>query len=126
MPKTLRLGFIGAGGMTKAHTDAMAGFTDVAFAAFCDVKKAKAAALAEQFGAEAFSDPAKMFAAMDLDAVWVNLPPFAHGEAEFAALAADFLQVWLTAEISDLPGSDDANAPEDGFPPVGSLLRPRL
>ncbi|HEY3398111.1 MAG TPA: hypothetical protein VGM19_10695 [Armatimonadota bacterium] len=41
------------------------------------------------------------------------------GEAEFAALAADFLAVWLTAAISDLPSSDP---PEDGFPP----LAPRL
>ena len=88
MPKTLRLGFIGAGGMTKAHTDAMAGFTDVTFAAFCDVKKAKAKEMADNFGAEAFTDPAKMFTAIDLDAVWINLPPFAHGEAEFAALTA--------------------------------------
>lgn len=88
MPKTLRLGFIGAGGMTKAHTDAMSGFTDVLFAAFCDVKKAKAKAMADSFGAEAFTDPAQMFAAMDLDAVWINLPPFAHGDAESAAIAA--------------------------------------
>ncbi len=88
MPKQFRIGFIGAGGMTRAHTDAMKGFSDVTFAAFCDVKKAKAQALAEQFGGEVFTDPAKMLAAMDLDAVWINLPPFAHGEAEFAAIAA--------------------------------------
>jgi predicted dehydrogenase len=88
MPKHFRIGFIGAGGMTKAHTDAMSGFTDVTFAAFCDVKKDKAKATAERFGAEAFTDAAKMLAAMDLDAVWITLPPFAHGDAEDAALAA--------------------------------------
>jgi len=88
MPKTLRLGFIGSGGMTGAHTTAMADFKGVHFAAFCDVKKAKAAALAEKFGAAAYSDLAKMFAQADLDAVWINLPPFAHGEAEMAAVAA--------------------------------------
>jgi predicted dehydrogenase len=88
MPKHFRLGFIGAGGMTKAHTDAMSGFTDVSFAAFCDVKKDKAKAMAERFGAEAFTDPAKMLAAMQLDAVWITLPPFAHGDAEAAAIAA--------------------------------------
>lgn len=88
MPRIMRLGFIGSGGMTVAHTNAMADFTGVKFAAFCDVKKDKAAAMAAKFDAEAFSDPAKMLAVSDLDAVWINLPPFAHGEAEFAALAA--------------------------------------
>ena len=88
MPKHFRIGFIGAGGMTKAHTDAMSGFADVTFAAFCDVKKDKAKAMAEKYGAEVFTDPAKMLAASGLDAVWITLPPFAHGDAEAAAVAA--------------------------------------
>ena len=87
MPRILRLGFIGSGGMTVAHTNAMTEFKGIKFAAFCDAKKEKAAAMAEKFGAEAFKDPAKMIAASDLDAVWINLPPFAHGEAELACLA---------------------------------------
>jgi len=86
MPKTLRLGFIGSGGMTVAHTNAMQDFKDVTFAGFCDVNKAKAQALAEKFGAEAFDRPEPMLAKLDLDAVWINLPPFAHGEAEFACI----------------------------------------
>lgn len=86
MPKTLRLGFIGSGGMTKAHTDAMRDFKDVTFAGFCDINKAKAQAMAEKFGAEAFDQPEAMLAKLDLDAVWINLPPFAHGEAEFACI----------------------------------------
>ena len=88
MPKTLRIGFIGSGGMTVRHTTVMADFKDVKFAAFCDIKKPKAVALTEKFGGEAFTDPAKMLATSDLDAVWINLPPFAHGDAEFACLAA--------------------------------------
>jgi predicted dehydrogenase len=88
MPKHFRIGFIGAGGMTKAHTDAMSGFTDVTFAGFCDIKKDKAKAMAERFGAEAFTDPTQMLGVMELDAVWINLPPFAHGEGEAAAIAA--------------------------------------
>lgn len=86
MPKTLRIGFIGSGGMAKAHTGAMEDFANLKFAAFCDVKRKKAKALAEKYEAEAFTDPAKMLQTMDLDAVWICLPPFAHGEAEFAAL----------------------------------------
>ncbi|NLO72562.1 MAG: Gfo/Idh/MocA family oxidoreductase [candidate division WS1 bacterium] len=86
MPRTLRLGFIGSGGMTVTHTTAMAGFKNIQFAAFCDVKKAKAAVFAEKYAAEAFTDPGKMLAQAELDAVWINLPPFAHGEAEMACL----------------------------------------
>jgi predicted dehydrogenase len=95
MPKVLRLGFIGSGGMTVAHTNAMtlAGLKDIQFAAFCDLKKPKAVALAEKFAtAEArpqvYTDSSKMIASADLDAVWINLPPCCHGEAELAAVAA--------------------------------------
>jgi len=86
MPKHLRLGFIGSGGICNNHVNAMDGLPDVSFAAFCDVKKAQAKAMADRFGAEAFTSPEKMLAAMDLDAVWVLLPPFAHGEAEMACI----------------------------------------
>jgi myo-inositol 2-dehydrogenase / D-chiro-inositol 1-dehydrogenase len=88
MPRVQRIGFIGNGGMAVAHTTAMAGFKNVKFAAFCDLKKDKAAAMAAKFGGEAFKDPVKMFAASDLDAVWIAIPPCAHGDAEFAALEA--------------------------------------
>ncbi len=88
MAKTIRLGFVGAGGMAKAHTDVFQTMSDVEIAAFTDVNRAGAEAMAEQFGAQVYDTPAQMVADAGLDAVYILLPPFAHGEAERAALEA--------------------------------------
>jgi myo-inositol 2-dehydrogenase/D-chiro-inositol 1-dehydrogenase len=84
----VRVGFIGSGGMAEAHLRGLPTFPDVQIAAFCDVVPAKAERLAEEYGARAFSDPREMFRTLELDCVYVLLPPFAHGEAERAAIEA--------------------------------------
>lgn len=86
MAKTLRLGFIGSGGIADYHIAAMRDLPNVTLAGFCDVRAERAEACAAQTGGEAFSDPEQMLAKLDLDAVWIMVPPFAHGEAEAACL----------------------------------------
>jgi predicted dehydrogenase len=90
MSKT-RIGFIGAGGMADAHLNGLANaelFPDVEIVAFADVVLEKAQAQAAKYGAKAFGSPATMLAECGLDACYVLLPPFAHGEAERACLSA--------------------------------------
>ena len=87
MAKIVRLGFVGVGGMAKVHTDALATMPDVKIAAFTDVHRPGAEAMAEKFGALVYETPEQMAADAGLDAVYILLPPFAHGEAERAALA---------------------------------------
>src|SRR5690348_16776861 len=87
MAQKVRLGFIGAGGMAKAHTDALQGQPDVEIAAFTDVHRPSAEALAAKFGAQVFDTPEHLAADAGVDAVYILLPPFAHGAAERAALA---------------------------------------
>ncbi len=84
----VRVGFIGSGGMAEAHLRGLPSFPEVEIAAFCDVVPAKAARLADQYGAKAFTDPREMFAAKKLHCVYILLPPFAHGDAERAAIEA--------------------------------------
>ena len=86
MPKKLKIGFIGSGGMAKAHSDPLSRRADVEIAAYCDVDRKRARPLAKQFNAPVFKRPAEMFDAVALDAVYICLPPFAHG-AEFEAIA---------------------------------------
>jgi predicted dehydrogenase len=86
MAKTVRLGFVGAGGMAKAHTDALKTVPDVAIAAFTDVSRPRAEAMAEEWKAAVYDTPAQMMEDGGLDAVYILLPPFAHGEAERVAL----------------------------------------
>jgi myo-inositol 2-dehydrogenase / D-chiro-inositol 1-dehydrogenase len=84
----IRIGFIGSGGMAEAHLMGLPSFPDVEIAAFCDVAPAKAEKLAERYGTKAYSQPKAMFAAEKLDCVYILLPPFAHGDAEMAAVQA--------------------------------------
>lgn len=87
MAQTVRLGFVGAGGMAKAHTDALKQMPDVEIAAFTDVHKPAAEAMAAPFGAQVFDTPEQLAADAGVHALYILLPPFAHGAAERAALA---------------------------------------
>jgi len=81
-----KVGFVGAGGMAAAHVKAMKGFEDVEFAAFCDVRLEAAQKMTAENGGVAFNKPAEMFQNVKLDAVFLLLPPFAHGEPELLAM----------------------------------------
>jgi len=82
----IRVAFVGSGGMANAHTGAMEGIKNVKFAGFCDLNQERGKALADKYGAPFFTDPEKMIQAVAPQAVWVLLPPFAHGAAEMACV----------------------------------------
>ncbi len=83
-----RIGFIGAGGIAQRHFGVLDQFEDVAIVAIADVDLARAEDAAARFGARAFGDVEAMLAAVELDALYICVPPFAHGAPERAALAA--------------------------------------
>src|SRR4051812_47441448 len=82
----LRLGFIGCGGVAQNHFTGLATFDDVELAAFCDLDAERRESTARKFGGKGYASHEEMLAAEALDALYVILPPFAHGAAEFAAL----------------------------------------
>lgn len=86
MTKT-RLGFIGAGGIAHRHFGVLRTMDDVEIAAVCDPDEARARQAAEATGARAYADHVSMLAAEDLDAVYICVPPFAHGAPERACIA---------------------------------------
>lgn len=88
-PDTVRLGFIGAGGIAHRHFGVLEQFDDVSIVAVCDTDLARASLAADRFGARAFGQLTDMFAQVSLDAVYICVPPFAHGAPERAALAAN-------------------------------------
>ncbi len=77
-----RIGFIGVGGIANRHLDILAGFEDVELVAFADPDFARAEQAAARFGAKAFDDHRDMLDQQVLDAVYICIPPFAHGDAE--------------------------------------------
>ena len=101
MNKT-RIGFIGVGGIAHRHLDILAGFDDVALAAFADPDFERAAQAASRFGARAFTNHKEMLQEQTLDAVYICIPPFAHGDAERDLLARGipfFVEKPITLDI---------------------------
>ena len=82
-----RIGFIGAGGIAQRHLGILEQFEDVVLTAFADPVAERAQGAAERFGARAFTDLETMLAEVPLDAVYICVPPFAHGVPERAALS---------------------------------------
>ena len=82
------VGFIGAGGIAERHLGVLARMPDVRVVAVADTDGARAADAAARHGAQAFDSAEAMIAGAGLDALYICVPPFAHGPAERAALAA--------------------------------------
>ncbi|SNT59136.1 Predicted dehydrogenase [Asanoa hainanensis] len=82
-----RVGMIGAGNVAHRHARVLSGFADVEIVGVTDVVPTAAEALASTHGAPAFPDVATLLS-LEPDAVYVCVPPFAHGHAEEAVLAS--------------------------------------
>lgn len=80
---TIRLGFIGTGGIANYHVNNLARMEGVELAAFydVDVQRAEKTASAHR-GARAYADLDEMLDGGRLDGVYVCVPPMAHGAAE--------------------------------------------
>ncbi len=77
-----RIGFIGGGGIAHRHLHVLKEFDDVELAAVAD--PARAEGTAAEFGMVAYADHDRMLDSEELDAVYVCVPPFAHGPMERA------------------------------------------
>ena len=82
-----RVGLIGAGGVATRHATVLSEFPDVTIVGVVDPNPDAARALSERFGATAEENVDDLLA-LEPDAVYVCVPPFAHGAAETAVLAA--------------------------------------
>lgn len=101
-----RIGFVGAGIIANRHLGNLLGFDDVTVAAIADLVRERVDQAAVRCGANAYTDYQEMLDREELDALYICVPPFAHGAPELAAvdhalpffvekpLAAD----WETAE----------------------------
>ena len=83
----LRIGCVGTGFIAGQHLAALSGFADVQIVAVADAVPERAADVAGRYGARAYDDGLALLEAEELDAVWLCVPPFAHGPLETAAVA---------------------------------------
>ncbi len=86
MPET-KIGFIGCGGNANGHMRTLHNMSDVQLVATCDVVESLAKRAAEQYGSKAYTDHRKMLDQEELDAVYISIPVFAHGEPERDVIA---------------------------------------
>ena len=87
--KEIKLGLIGAGGISTAHLGALAGVRGVRVVGVADIVEANARARASQCGAEhVFTDYNKLLAMDEIDGVIVATPTAHHAAPAIAALKA--------------------------------------
>lgn len=84
----VRLGFIGTGGIAHRHFGVLETMPDVRVVAVTDPDRARADEAARRMGATVHDDHDAMLAEAELDAVYICIPPFAHGPAERACIKA--------------------------------------
>ena len=110
---TVRVGFVGCGGRAVREMMDLVQMPNVTMAAMCDITEDRVAAglerlnnrrgAGEKVSAPAFTDCRRMLDAVELDAVYVALPPFAHGEIEHAIIDAGkaiFVEKPLAVEMA--------------------------
>lgn len=100
---TTRLGFIGAGGIAHRHFGVLEQMPDVRIVAVADPDEGRAREAAERFGAQSFAGHEAMLEAVEVDAVYICVPPFAHGDAERACIARGlpfFVEKPLSLDLS--------------------------
>jgi predicted dehydrogenase len=83
---TTRIGLVGAGYIAGRHVDSLTAIEGVVVAGVADPRPDRAGPLAERAGAPAYGDWQRLLDAEDLDALYVCVPPFAHGAVEDAAV----------------------------------------
>lgn len=99
----VRLGFIGGGGIAHRHFGVLETMDDVQITGIADPNVERAAEAAQRTGARAYDGHEAMLAAGDVDAVYICVPPFAHGAAERACIAAGlpfFVEKPLSLDIA--------------------------
>ncbi|WP_150270187.1 Gfo/Idh/MocA family protein [Paenibacillus tepidiphilus] len=104
---TLNIGLVGTGWFSKVHADLLAGMEDVRLAAVCGSSKEKGEQLARNYGAAGYGNITEMLDAGKLDAVYVCVPPQAHGAIERALIRRDipfFIEKPLAAS-TEIPAS---------------------
>ncbi len=83
----VRIGFIGCGGNARGHMARLRQLPQARIVAVCDVVPEAANRAAGETGATPYTDHRALLERDDLDAVYLSLPVFAHGQPELDTIA---------------------------------------
>ena len=85
---SLKIGFIGVGGVAQPHLNNLSAMDGVQISAVCDAFADRATEVGEKFGAAVYTDYKQMLAEQKLDGCYVCLIPGVHGETELDLVRA--------------------------------------
>ncbi len=85
---SVKIGFVGAGGNARGHMGRLSEVESAEIVAICDVAEEAARSATEEFGGTAYTDHHEMLDKVQMDALYVSVPPFAHTDAELLAAEA--------------------------------------
>jgi predicted dehydrogenase len=88
--RSVRIGFIGTGGIAQSHLKRLKEIPEAEIVALCDIDEARVRSAAEPLGAAVYTDGAKLIAGERLDALYICVPPNAHGDLEIQAAQRGF------------------------------------
>jgi len=97
--RTLKVGFIGVGGIARVHLTKLEKMPEVTVTALCDINLAKVVELARKYKAKTYTDYHEMLEEEELDAVWVCIPPYAHKD-EVIMAAEQGINVFVEKPIA--------------------------
>ena len=80
--KEIKIGFIGSGGNANGHMNRLSEMEGANVVAICDIVPQKAQNAAEKHNADPYTEHRAMLERDDLDAIYLSLPVFAHGQPE--------------------------------------------
>lgn len=81
----VRVGFVGVGGIAQGHLNNVKKSPSSELVAVCDIVEERAKAASDKFGAKAYTNFEDMIKKEKLQALYVCVPPHAHGKAELLA-----------------------------------------
>jgi len=79
---TVKVGFIGVGGIANAHLAHLAKIKGADVIALCDVKEERLKSSHGKYGGKAYTDYREMLDKEELDCIYICVPPFAHQDIE--------------------------------------------
>jgi len=84
----IRVGFVGVGGVARGHQNRVRAIEGVEIVAHCDLMPERVDAAVFEFGGRGYLSFDEMLANEKLDALYICIPPYAHGEIELKAAEA--------------------------------------
>lgn len=83
--KRVRIGLIGTGEIGQAHLRTIRAVPEAEIVALCDINEARVSSVARPLGAAVHTDGPRMIEREKLDALYICVPPHAHGDLEIRA-----------------------------------------